>query len=205
VQQLNCNGSQFGGPIGEDFLEMLWNRSTSIGIANAACTACQGIGIILDRHDAEAPCRCTLRAVFRSCFRCFAECVALGERTASVSWEPCYGPIGGRIFSRKREEFIADFLGVAQRTLTECEYRIFRYTFLLGADYILCCQKLEMDRGTFFHTLYDIEEKLGRVYAELEPYPLYPLRDYFGGLIHKQAAAARVLRTRVSMVVPLSA
>jgi hypothetical protein len=139
----------------------------------------------MDRSDQEIPCDCTLRAIFRACLTGFVECVALGERTASVSWEPCYGPTGGRVFSRKREEFIADFLKVTERVLTAEEYRIFRYHFLLGADYILCCQKLNMDRGSFFHELYRIEEKLGRTYAQLKPYPLYPLRDYFGGQIEK--------------------
>ncbi len=164
---------------------MLWNRSTTIGIANAACTSCQGLGLVMDRSDREVPCDCTLRAIFRACLTGFVECVALGERTASVSWEPCYGPTGGRVFSRKREEFIADFLKVTERALTEEEHRIFRYHFLLGADYYLCCQKLNMDRGSFFHALYRIEEKLGRTYAQLKPYALYPLRDYFGGQVEK--------------------
>jgi hypothetical protein len=169
---------------------MLWNRSTTIGIANATCTSCQGIGLVLDRSDREIPCDCTLRAVFRACLTGFVECVALGERTASVSWEPCYGPTGGRVFSRKREEYIADFLKVTERALTKEEHRIFRYHFLLGADYSLCCQKLNMDRGTFFHALYRLEEKLGRTYAQLEPYPLFPLREYFGGMAHKARPAA---------------
>ena len=85
---------------------MLWNRSTTIGIANATCTSCEGIGLVLDRNDQEVPCDCMLRAVFRACLTGFVECVALGERTASVSWEPCNGPTGGRVFSRKREEYM---------------------------------------------------------------------------------------------------
>jgi hypothetical protein len=161
--------------------------------------------MVLDRKDQELPCDCVLRSVFRACLNCFIECVALGERTASVSWEPCYGPIGGRVFSRKREEYIADFLRVTERALTPEEYRIFRYHFLLGADYYLCCQKLKMERGNFFHALYRLEEKLGRVYAELKPYPLYPLRDYFGGMVHKDARPARVLRVREPAPFPLTA
>jgi hypothetical protein len=184
---------------------MVWNRSTAIGIANATCTACKGVGIVLDRYDEEVPCGCVFRAVFRACFAGFAECVALGERTASVSWEPCYGPTGGRMYSRKREEYIADFLGVTQRSLTEEEYRVFRYYFLLGADYVLCCRKLDTDKGTFFHTIYNIEEKLGRIYAELQPYALYPLREYFGGMIRKETVGARILRLREASPVQLSA
>jgi len=62
-----------------------------------------------------------------------------------------------------------------------------------------------MDRGSFFHAIYRLEEKLGRVYAELEPYPLFPLRDYFGGVVHKDAGPARVLRMREPAPFPLSA
>ena len=82
----------------------------------------------------------------------------------------------------KREEFMADFCLVSRRALDDFEYKIFRYHYLLGADWRLCCRQLKMDRGDFFHTLYRIEAKLGRIYAELEPYPLYPLREYFNGV-----------------------
>jgi len=38
-----------------------------------------------------------------------------------------------------------------------------------------------MDRGVFFHHIYRIQQKLGRVFRELTPYALYPLDEYFGG------------------------
>jgi hypothetical protein len=82
-------------------------------------------------------------------------------------------------WGRKDEEYIADFCLVTQRSLTDAEYRIFRYHFLLGADWRLCCRKLHVDRGIFFHHVYRIQEKLGRVYRELEPYGLYPVEEYF--------------------------
>jgi hypothetical protein len=84
-------------------------------------------------------------------------------------------------WGRKEEEYVADFCLIAKRTLTEDEYRIFRFHFLLGADYRLCCRQLRMDRGTFFHTVYRIQRKLGRAFGETQPYPLYPLNEYFGG------------------------
>jgi hypothetical protein len=65
--------------------------------------------------------------------------------------------------------------------LSEDEHRIFRYHFILGADWKLCTRKLGIDRGTFFHSVYRIEQKLGRMFRELEPYPLFPLDDYFHG------------------------
>lgn len=90
---------------------------------------------------------------------------------------------GGRrryMWSRKDEEYMADFILVSRRTLTPPEYQLFNYHFLLGADWKLCCQKLKMDRGNFFHAVYRIQQKLGRVFRELEPYSLYPLDEYFG-------------------------
>jgi hypothetical protein len=43
---------------------------------------------------------------------------------------------------------------------------------------------LNIDRGTFFHTVYRIEQKLGRAFRELEPYSLFPLDEYFHGARH---------------------
>ena len=73
---------------------------------------------------------------------------------------------------------------------------MFRFHFLLGADWKLCCRQLKMERGDFFHALYRIQQKLGRVFRELEPYPLYPLDEYFGGSVRKELpeASRKVLR-----------
>jgi hypothetical protein len=105
--------------------------------------------------------------------------VALGTYGSAVSLEFCNGKEGRRSFSRKREEFMADFCLVTRRTLDESEYRLFRFHFLLGADWKMCCRRLRMERGSFFHEIYRMEQKLGRTFAELEPYSLYPVEDYF--------------------------
>ncbi len=98
-----------------------------------------------------------------------------------VSLEPHAGRNRPNSWGLKDEEFIADFTLVARRNLTEEEHRLFRYHFLLGADWKLCSRKLGIDRGNFFHSVYRIEQKLGRVFRELQPYPLFPLDDYFHG------------------------
>ena len=46
---------------------------------------------------------------------------------------------------------------------------------------------LKMDRGTFFHAVYRIQQKLGRVFREVEPYALFPLDEYFGGTARTSA------------------
>jgi hypothetical protein len=96
-----------------------------------------------------------------------------------VSLEANSGTQRKAVWGLKNEEFIADFCLVSRRTLNEAEYRVFKYHFLLGADWKLCCRKLNIDRGTFFHEVYRIQQKLGRVFRELKPYALYPLDEYF--------------------------
>ena len=173
----------------EDTDRMQWNRSNTIGLAKVGCTWYQGQGTRMICKTTEVPCNCVLRAIFRSCYQRFRECDALGERTSAVSLEYLPGAKGLCTFSRKREEYMCDFNLVSRRALNGFEHQIFRYHFLLGADWRLCCRQLKMDRGVFFHTLYRIEEKLGRIYAELKPYPLYPLEDYFGVSYRHRSAA----------------
>ena len=137
----------------------------------------------------------------------FRECVALGSHTSTVSLEFCDGRDGRRTYSRKREEYMADFSLVSRRVLNDSEHRIFRYHFLLGADWKLCCHRMQIDRGAFFHSVYRIEQKLGRAYAELEPYGLYPVNEYFGGVIKKsigRALEADPLRSRTESRFALS-
>jgi hypothetical protein len=127
---------------------------------------------------------------------------------------------GGRryLWGRKDEEYIADFTLVSKRELTAAEYQLFKFHFLLGADWKLCCRKLKVDRGTFFHAVYRVQQKLGRVFRELEPYGLYPLDEYFGankpwkevqlqtldaGLQSQAHRSAKVLPFRTSLRPPV--
>ena len=141
---------------------MQWNRSTTIGIAKMSCSFCHGDGIRIIRKGREAPCNCVLRAAFRACYNRFRECAASGAHATAVTLELCNGLETRRTYSRKREEFMADFTLVGQHVLDDLEYKIFRFHFLLGADWRLCCRRLGLDRGTFFHYVYRIEQKVGR-------------------------------------------
>ncbi len=127
------------------------------------------------------PCSCVFRAIFRACYTRFQRCVTQARHLSQVTLE--YAPRGGgRItWGRKDEEYIADFYLVSRRSLTAVEWKIFNYHFLLGADWRLCTRQMKMDRGLFFHGLYRVESKLGRVFRELQPYGLYPLDEYFSG------------------------
>ena len=162
---------------------MQWNRSNALGLAKASCFACKGLGIRIVRKDREVACNCIFRAIFRACFNRFRKCAASADHIGSVSLEFCRGQEGRRTYGRKQEEFVADFCLVSRRHLDDVEYQIFKFHFLLGADWKLCCRRLKIDRGNFFHTVYRIEHRLGRVFTDLKPYPLYPLNEYFGGVI----------------------
>jgi hypothetical protein len=94
-------------------------------------------------------------------------------------------------WGRKDEEYMADFILVSRRTLDELEYKVFTYHFLLGADWKLCCRRMGIDRGNFFHAVYRIEQALGRVFRELEPYGLFPLDEYFHGSVRATPPASR--------------
>ena len=165
---------------------MLWERSDVIALARVSCTICHGYGMRLVRRGLEAPCDCVFRAIFRACYGRFRECVALGPQTGSVVLEFCGGPDGNRMYSRKKEEYIADFCLISRRVLDGFEQKVFRYHYLLGADLKLCVRQLKLDRGSFYHVIYRIESKLGQVFAELEPYSLFPLDEYFGGVIRRE-------------------
>jgi hypothetical protein len=160
---------------------MEWTRSETLALAMHNCTHCHGSGLRLGRKGALAPCNCVLRGIFRICHGQFIRCVTQERHLSKISIEPHTGPTRAYNWGQKDEEYIADFCLVSRRTLDDLEHRLFRYHFLLGADWKLCSRKLGMERGNFFHAVYRIEHQLGRIFRELEPYPLFPLDEYFYG------------------------
>jgi hypothetical protein len=136
----------------------------------------------------DKPCHCVFRAIFRACFDRFREYANASEQPGAVTIESNQGPKGYRVYSLKRQEYVADFCLAAQRALPAADYKLFRYVYLLGANSLLCCRYLELDQGTYFRALYRIEETLGRHLAELQPYPLFPVDEYMGGTVR----AARI-------------
>jgi len=170
-------------------VEFDWNRTETIALAKESCTQCHGHGLRRSNGaSADAPCNCVLRAIFRVCYSRFQYCVQRERHMTHVRLAILGGQVRRQVWGRKDEEYIADFCLVSKRYLDDEEYKLFRYHFLLGADWKLCCRQLKMDRGLFFHSIYRIQQKLGRVYRELEPYALYPLDEYFGGATRHNAS-----------------
>jgi hypothetical protein len=119
--------------------------------------------------------------MFRAVMRKFRECEAGGGRLQPIILDGTNAPRYRRSgHVRKREEFAADVYLTAVRTLTDpTELNLFKYHYCFGADFKLCCQKLGMTRGNFFHACYRVEQKLGKVFQELKPYGLFPTDEYF--------------------------
>jgi hypothetical protein len=160
---------------------MQWTRSETLALAQQSCSYCLGLGLRPGRAGASTPCNCVFRAIFRACYARFRQCTSKEKYISRVSLESNPGRQRKSVWGLKNEEFIADFCLVSRRTLNDHEYKVFKFHFLLGADWKLCCRKLNIDRGTFFHDVYRIQQKLGRTFRELEPYPLFPVDQYFGG------------------------
>ena len=81
---------------------------------------------------------------------------------------------------------MADFCLVSRRTLDDFEYRIYRYHHLLERT-VGCAVLPRTEDGArrLFPAVYKIERKLGEAFAQLEPYPLYPAREYCNSMVHK--------------------
>jgi hypothetical protein len=159
---------------------MKWIPSELFLLALVDCNHCGGIGVRREKRSQPIPCGCALRGIFRVCYLRFRDCVARGKCRTQVTFERNpRGRSGRGTWSRKDEEYIADFELIGRRSLDAFHHQIFRWHFVLGADWKLCCRRLRMDRGAFFHAIYRIEEKLGKAFYETEPYALYPPNHYF--------------------------
>jgi hypothetical protein len=167
---------------------MEWNRTNTLPLSRVKCGSCDGSGVYVTGEGKEEPCNCVLRAVFQSCYRRFVECAVKSTSDSRVSLEKGTSHTRSGGWGRKQEEFVADFCLIAKRTLTAEEHTLFRYHFLLGADYILCGRKFGMDKAEFFYNIYKMKAKLGRAFRETQPYPLYPVNEYFEGEWREHAA-----------------
>ncbi|MEO7144043.1 MAG: hypothetical protein ABI165_11160, partial [Bryobacteraceae bacterium] len=160
---------------------MKWTRTDTLALASHNCARCHGLGLRLGKKAATIPCGCVRRAIFRICYERFVECATKEKHLSHVTLEANSGRERKNTWGRKNEEYVADFSSITKRSLDEMEYRLFRYHYILGADWRLCSRKLGLDRGNLFHAIYRIQQKLGKAFRETEPYGLFPLDEYFNG------------------------
>lgn len=127
------------------------------------CSVCAGAG----KRKSGIACNCVYRAMFRECWSAFR-----GEVTGSQKI--------GAFWGRPAEEYATDLLLIVRRTLTDDEMRLFRFYFLLRANWRLVAAKLKIENPTqFWHIVYRIQAKVGRALHECGPYALHPVREYF--------------------------
>jgi hypothetical protein len=182
-------------------MDFEWGHSEVLALAKEGCVHCQGTGL-RDKVEQgpKSPCNCVFRAIFRACYRKFRYLVRQEKHISRVRVEQViHGKEHRQTWGMKDEEYMADFLLVSRRSLDETEFQLFKFHYLMGADWKLCCARLKIDRGDFFHEVYRIQRKLGRVYRELKPYALFPLDEYFGGAVRK--GLPRVSPTVIEMPV----
>ncbi len=160
-----------------------WTRSDTLALADQACTFCYGLGMRPSRGSRDEPCNCVFRAIFRICYARFRKIGEAEQHVARIDLLKNRGAKGRVSYSWPKIEYLADFCAIARRTLGEKSLggQIFRYHFLLGADYKLCTRKLGCNRGEFFHEVYRVQQRLGRAFRDTEPYGIFPLDEYFGG------------------------
>ena len=175
---------------------MEWSRSETLALAQQSCSHCYGLGLRPGRGGVSTPCNCVFRAIFRACYARFRRCASKEKYISRVSLEANPGRQRKSTWGMKNEEYIADFCLISRRTLSEYEYTLFKFHYLLGADWKLCCRRMNLERGTFFHEAYRIEQKLGRTFRELQPYALFPLDEYFNGSGRQPVGAATDFRVK---------
>lgn len=175
-------------------------RSELIGLALPACAHCGGTGL----RSAEGVCLCVERRVFKIVMQRYRDIVEGEQFIAPLSLENAgTGPKGIVRVGRPHEEFLADVCLIAKRTLDPLEHAIFKFHYLLGADWKLCSHRLGIERGECFHAFYRVEAKLGRAFRTTQPYALFPLDAYFYGVVRGRKIPACVPTDEASQPQPL--
>jgi len=162
---------------------MEWSQSETIALSRARCPNCMGAGMWKGQ-----PCTCVTRAMFQACYQRFRRCTDWGWATRVTVDLSRLGSGTGKRAPRRAvrqatdQMYIADFYLISKRTLSEADWEFFNRVFLLGADWDLLQRmgKTSMTKATHGKNCRRIEEILGRVFRETEPYPLFPLDEYFG-------------------------
>ncbi len=116
------------------------------------CRRCGGAGRSLAR---SIVCGCVLRRIFRLCLDRY---------------------IGAGVLRQADRLYCADFDLSAKYTLTPRERQAFIAYFEAGEDWRLSSARLGLNRGDWWHWVYQVEQRLGRALWERE---IFPLHEYF--------------------------
>ena len=155
-----------------------WTRQF-IALAVEGCAKCFGTGARLGNKTQL--CQCVTREIFNALHRKYHGIASRMEGVSSCVPVLIRGGIDASFtWSMRNEEFTADFYLLAKRCLDARHFRIFQLHIIDGWQWRECCNRLKIDRGTFFHAVYRIKHIVGLAAVQLRPYPLYPIDQYLG-------------------------
>lgn len=149
-----------------------------VALAKPDCVFCHGLGIDpgSGKKIKRQICACVYRQVFRICLTRYLTLKDDMRTTAVIEVGR-----GAPNCTRPKTEYLADFETVSARKLPSQELRnVFQYHFLQGGDWKFCIERMSIDKGRFFHLVYLAQEMLGREFATVQPFRLFPLDEYFG-------------------------
>lgn len=137
-----------------------------MALALNSCTSCFGSG-----WRADQPCKCVYRAVFRMLLRRYEYSRLMFDSTHTLA---ARRTADGLDFGWRNVDFVCDFDWVCRRTLTQWPLHaaVLQYAIFGGLDWYRALPlvnrrvRAKLDKGKFFHTLYETEEKLGRAFLE---------------------------------------
>ncbi len=156
---------------------MNWTPESAGQLARYGCRDCNGTG--LAPGQGVVLCTCVCRRVFRTCYHRFRICVESEAAARGMAFrEMPRGVDRHLVWFRKNEDYCADFQAAARRALHRDLYRTFRVYHLLGAGIDLVARQFRLSRPEVYRQVSEIEAAVGRELALLQPYSLYPPRQY---------------------------
>lgn len=161
-------------------MDACWDPAETRSLSAHGCRLCFGEGIIWrwKRVVKSYVCVCVLREIFRQCLAHYHIC-RIGTDSDVLAIRTHISRFGG--WSLPNQEYCADFLLLARRTLREVDYLLFRLHCCNGSHWKECARELGIDRAMFFRKLYLVEQRLGYAMHGLKPYALHPIDGYFYG------------------------
>jgi hypothetical protein len=162
------------------------NGVSPAAAALANCYTCGGLGVRLDKRL----CPCVYRQVFRACIKRYRQLRA-GDSSVLRADVERVGAGTRRTLTAgfKRVEYMADLETTARRALESCNplwWAVWLSHYLQNQPWKTAIWSVgrkvgrRIDRAEFFAAAYIIEERLGRLWMELQPHSMWP-RCYFSG------------------------
>jgi len=167
------------------------DHSEWLALATLGCSHCGGCGL----DDGEM-CQCVLRRICRCVVAKVHELEAVIGNIHGIPLDVTSVPQGYRQRGLRAVEYIADVYNVARRALPDpAAFFTFKHHIIGKREASWCWARLGIAKHTFWYRTYAIEAKLGRVFLELKPYPLFPTNRYFDTRLEKvQPCAVRPMR-----------